>query len=48
VDGLVDYGLIEDDDDKHLIGPDLRPSARRAVVGYGTLILDIVEVADGR
>lgn len=24
VDGLVDYGLIEDDDDTHLIGPDIR------------------------
>lgn len=24
IDGLVDYGLIPDDNDKHLIGPDLR------------------------
>ncbi len=24
VDGLVDYGLLADDDDAHLIGPDLR------------------------
>ncbi len=24
VDGLVDYGLILDDDDAHLVGPDLR------------------------
>lgn len=29
VDGLVDVGLLPDDDDKHLIGPDLRRG------GYG-------------
>jgi hypothetical protein len=44
VDGLVDYGLIADDDDKHLIGPDLRPSDRRALSGYGSLVLEIREV----
>lgn len=27
VDGLVDYGLIRDDDDAHLVGPDLRPGS---------------------
>ncbi len=31
VDGLVDYGLIEDDDDAHLIGPDLRRGANLLV-----------------
>lgn len=25
IDGMVDAGLLSDDDDKHLIGPDLRP-----------------------
>ena len=24
VDGFVDYGLLPDDDDRHLVGPDLR------------------------
>jgi hypothetical protein len=24
VDGFVDYGLIPDDDSKHLLGPDMR------------------------
>ena len=32
VDGLVDYGLIADDDDAHLIGPDLRRGANRPVL----------------
>ncbi len=31
VDGLVDYGLIPDDDDAHLIGPDLRRGANLLV-----------------
>jgi Holliday junction resolvase RusA-like endonuclease len=45
VDGLVDYGLIPDDDDKHLQGPDLRRSDRRSVSGYGFVVLDIREVS---
>lgn len=44
VDGLVDYGLIADDDDAHLIGPDMRASDRRAVTPLGLLVLDIREV----
>lgn len=28
VDGITDYGLIPDDSDKHLIGPDLRPTGQ--------------------
>jgi Holliday junction resolvase RusA-like endonuclease len=44
VDGLVDYGLIPDDNDKHLEGPDLRRSDRRSVTGYGFVVLEIREV----
>ncbi len=31
IDGLVDYGLIPDDDDAHLLGPDLRRGANLLV-----------------
>ena len=33
VDGFVDAGLLEDDDDRHLIGPDLRVSELRCEKG---------------
>jgi len=37
VDGIVDAGVLEDDDDAHLVGPDLRPF----VAGkHGLLVLD--------
>lgn len=37
IDGCVDAGLLADDDDTHLIGPDLRPW----VAGkYGHVVLD--------
>jgi hypothetical protein len=28
VDGLVDYGLVADDDNGHVVGPDIRPGER--------------------
>lgn len=31
VDGLVDYGLIPDDTNNHLIGPDMRPGGKGPV-----------------
>lgn len=31
IDGIVDYGLIPDDDDAHLVGPDLRRGANLLV-----------------
>lgn len=44
VDGLVDYGLLPDDSDGHLVGPDLRrgPVMR---LGYGEVVLTIVDLA---
>lgn len=53
VDGLVDAGVLPDDDDKHLIGPDMRLGALAPVVlgrRPGRLMLRIVELpsdADG-
>lgn len=45
VDGLVDYGLIPDDDDAHLIGPDLRSSyGALGSKPYGRLVLEIQEL----
>jgi len=43
VDGLVDYGLIVDDDDRHLIGPDMRPGmiVGKAVHPLGLMVLTI-------
>jgi hypothetical protein len=49
VDGLVDYGLIPDDDDRHLIGPDMRRGAqvsKRQYPGGGLIVVTIVELAD--
>jgi len=39
IDGLVDHGLIPDDTNKHLIGPDLRQGG----VGKPAIILTITE-----
>lgn len=33
VDGLVDAGVLPDDDDKHLLGPDLRRDPEKRAVG---------------
>jgi crossover junction endodeoxyribonuclease RusA len=43
VDGLVDYGLLPDDDDSHLIGPDMRrgPKSRDA---FGLVVVTITEL----
>ncbi|WP_427422685.1 hypothetical protein [Lysinibacillus fusiformis] len=50
VDGLVDYGLIEDDSTKYLLGPDLRvgdklPSGRW--LDHGVLTLTICRIPPG-
>lgn len=38
MDGLVDYGLIPDDQNKHLTGPDIRPGQRRDKAGISLAI----------
>ncbi|MGW4469696.1 hypothetical protein ACWENQ_08485 [Nonomuraea sp. NPDC004354] len=40
IDGLVDAGVLEDDDDTHLVGPDMRLGP----VGLGQLVLHIHEL----
>ncbi|MGS2641710.1 hypothetical protein [Streptosporangium sp. G12] len=42
IDGCVDYGVLPDDDDTHLIGPDMRLGA---VVRGGQLSLLVIELA---
>jgi hypothetical protein len=47
-DGLIDYGLVEDDDRKHVIGPDIRiggtvPKRRLGVAGL--VVLTITELS---
>lgn len=47
VDGLVDYGLLDDDSDNYLVGPDLRvgePVPRGFLFPVGRLVLTIREV----
>jgi len=49
VDGLVDYGLIADDNDDILLGPDMRrgPNVdKKAYPGGGLLVLTITELTD--
>jgi len=41
IDGLVDYGLIVDDTNDHLTGPDLRQGDK----GYAAVVLTITEVS---
>ncbi|HEX6968930.1 MAG TPA: hypothetical protein VF174_09010 [Micromonosporaceae bacterium] len=43
VDGLIDYGLLPDDSDQHLVGPDLRPGTRQCTA-YGWVELEIREL----
>lgn len=38
VDGLVDYGLVPDDDNEHLIGPDMRMGAKAERPGLTVII----------
>lgn len=45
IDGLVDYGLIPDDNDRHLIGPDLR--AGGVTPGVYTIRFEIVDHTEG-
>lgn len=50
VDGLVDAGVLVDDDDKHLIGPDMRLGELAPVVNgrrFGRLLLRITELTEG-
>lgn len=42
VDGLVDGGLLPDDDDKHVLGPDIR-----RVLGHEFTVQVMVEAVDG-
>jgi crossover junction endodeoxyribonuclease RusA len=47
VDGFVDYGLLPDDDDRHLIGPDMRRGpavSGLAVAGLVTVRIRPLEV----
>ena len=49
VDGLVDHGLIPDDRDEHLLGPDLRtgvPLRRTVFAPVGEVVLTITEATD--
>ena len=43
VDGLVDYGLLPDDDDAHLIGPDLRRGPK-SPDGIGLVVVTVTEL----
>lgn len=43
VDGLVDYGLLPDDNDHHLVGPDLRPGPKVSTL-VPTLRVDITDL----
>lgn len=40
IDGLVDYGLIPDDTNSHLVGPDLRQGGK----GDAAIIITITEI----
>jgi Holliday junction resolvase RusA-like endonuclease len=44
IDGLKDYGLVPDDNAKHVTAVELRMSDQRSARGYGTLALEIREV----
>lgn len=43
VDGLVDYGLLPDDSDDYLTGPDLRPGPV-CRVGFGEVVLTVTDL----
>jgi crossover junction endodeoxyribonuclease RusA len=44
VDGLVDYGLVPDDDNKHVTGPDMRSGQKWPKPKYGPVGMLIVTV----
>lgn len=44
IDGFVDAGLLPDDDDKHLIGPDLRVSGERSIARTVRFVYEFEEV----
>lgn len=48
VDGLVDAGVLPDDDGKHLLGPDMRlgPTVAKAYVGLALVIYPQAELFD--
>lgn len=43
IDGLVDYGLIPDDSDEYLIGPDIRMVQAAPLTARGRVVLTIRE-----
>lgn len=45
IDGIVDSGLLADDDRKHLIGPDLRITDERGKPGRVGVAIHLTEVA---
>lgn len=45
VDGYVDSGLLQDDSDRYLVGPDLRVTDRRCAKGLACSLTFLFEVA---
>lgn len=43
IDGLVDYGLLPDDNDAHLVGPDMRPAPKVSTL-VPTIRVDITDL----
>lgn len=43
-DGLIDYGLLPDDDDEHLVGPDMRREKGTCRRGYHRLRIEVTEL----
>lgn len=48
IDGIVESGVLTDDDDKHLVGPDLRPGPKAAVFTLTVTLDDECACADCR
>jgi crossover junction endodeoxyribonuclease RusA len=42
IDGLVDYGLIQDDSNEYLVGPDLRQGGK----GESAIVITIAKIGD--
>lgn len=42
IDGIVDAGMLPDDSDAHLIGPDLRVSSEKALPGFVEFEFEVV------
>ena len=41
IDGLIDHGLLPDDNNAHLTGPDMRQGKTRPVAGITIVIRDL-------